>query len=29
MEYVIMVGVALRDKTTYRKANCTDHKVVA
>ena len=29
MEYVIMIGVALSGKTSYREANFTDHKVIA
>jgi predicted kinase len=29
MEYVVMIGVALSGKTTYREANFTDHKVIA
>jgi len=29
MEYVIMIGVALSGKTTYREANFTTHKVLA
>ena len=29
IEYVIMIGVALSGKTTYREANFPDHKVLA
>jgi bifunctional polynucleotide phosphatase/kinase len=29
MEYVLLIGVALSGKTTYRKANFPDHKVIA
>jgi predicted kinase len=29
MEYVIMIGVALSGKTTYREANFTNHEVIA